>query len=141
MSDSHHSAADSHSSDAHSPAHYVKVWGILVALLVVSVLGPELGIKSVTLFTAFGIAVIKAYMVAKNFMHLNVEKRFVVYLLMTALAFMFLFYAGVAPDVMQHHGDNWKNVAADAEVQRALAAGAENHGHGDDHGATEHEHH
>lgn len=136
MSDSH----QGHSDDAHSPAHYKKIWAILVGLLVLSVLGPELGIKSVTLFTAFGIAVIKAYMVAKNFMHLNVEKRFVVYLLTTALAFMFLFYAGTAPDVMQHHGHNWKNVAAEQEVQRALEAAKTDHGHGQ-HGEAAPEHH
>jgi caa(3)-type oxidase subunit IV len=141
MSESHQEHAAGHSDDTHSPSHYVKVWGILVVLLVISVAGPELGIKSVTLFTAFGIAVIKAYMVAKNFMHLNVEKRFVVYLLVTALAFMFLFYAGVSPDVMQHHGHNWKNVAAEDEVKRALSAAAEDHGH-DAHGAADsHEHH
>ena len=126
MSESH----QGHAEGAHGPSHYVKVWGILLVLLVISVLGPELGIKSVTLFTAFGIAVIKAYMVAKNFMHLNVEKRFVVYLLVTAVAFMFLFYAGTAPDVMQHHGHNWRNVAADAEVNRALSEAARS-GHGD----------
>ena len=44
-------------------------------LLVVSVAGPMLEIKIVTLITAFGIAVVKAYLVAKNFMHLNIEQR------------------------------------------------------------------
>lgn len=95
---------------AHSEAHhvnYVRVWQILLALLVVSVLGPMIGIKVVTLITAFGIAVVKAYLVAKNFMHLNVQPRFVVYLLGTTLVFMLLLYAGAAPDVMKHAGDNW----------------------------------
>lgn len=133
MSESHQEHAVGHADGDHSPSHYVKVWGILVVLLIISVAGPELGIKSVTLFTAFGIAVVKAYMVAKNFMHLNVEKRFVVYLLVTALAFMFLFYAGTSPDVMQHHGHNWKNVAAEKEVARALSEGQSQHGaHGSD---------
>jgi hypothetical protein len=45
-------------------------------------------------------------------MHLNVEKKYITYLLTTALVFVFLFYAGVAPDVMEHHGRNWENVAA-----------------------------
>ena len=35
------------------------------------------GIQGVTLITAFGIAIVKAYLVAKNFMHINVEPRFV----------------------------------------------------------------
>jgi caa(3)-type oxidase subunit IV len=92
----------------HAHPNYVKVWAILVALLMVSITGPMVGIPLLTLMTAFGIAIVKAYLVAKNFMHLNIEKRFVVYLLGTVLAFMVLFYAGASPDVMQHEGTNWK---------------------------------
>jgi caa(3)-type oxidase subunit IV len=96
---------------AHAEAHhvnYVRIWQILLVLLVISVLGPFLEIKIVTLITAFGIAVVKAWLVAKNFMHLNLQPRFVVYLLGTTLVFMLLFYAGAAPDVMKHSGDNWE---------------------------------
>ena len=32
------------------------------------------GIRVVMLITAFGVALVKAYLVAKNFMHLDVEK-------------------------------------------------------------------
>jgi caa(3)-type oxidase subunit IV len=101
----------------HAHPNYVKVWAILVGLLVVSLLGPEIGIQWITLITAFGIAVVKAYMVAKNFMHLNVEPRFIVYLLVTMLAFMFLFYAGVAPDVMKAEGSRWEKPAWLASAQ------------------------
>ena len=96
---------------AHAEAHhvnYVRIWQILLALLVVSILGPLLEIKVVTLITAFGIAVVKAYLVAKNFMHLNVQPRYVMYILGTALVFMLLFFAGTAGDVMKHSGDNWQ---------------------------------
>jgi len=94
-------------AQAHHPVNYIRIWQILLALLVVSVLGPFLGIKVVTLITAFGIAVVKAYLVAKNFMHLNVQPRYVVYILGTTLVFMLLFFAGAAPDVMKPAGDNW----------------------------------
>ena len=60
--------------------NYVSICVILLVLLVISILGPELGIRAVTLITAFGIAVVKAYLVAKNFMHLTIAPRFVVYL-------------------------------------------------------------
>lgn len=110
------------SGHAHEHPNYVKIWAILLVLLVVSVLGPMAGIKALTLITAFGIAVVKAFLVARYFMHLNVEPRYVVYLLTTCLAFMFLMFAGVAPDVMEHSGQNWTNVAAQAEVRRASAA-------------------
>jgi caa(3)-type oxidase subunit IV len=91
----------------HPEVNYVKIWAILLVLLVVSIAGPFLGIQAVTLLTAFGIAIVKAYLVAKNFMHLNIEPRYAVYLLATVLVFMLLFFAGSAPDVMKHEGVNW----------------------------------
>ncbi len=97
--------------------NYVKIWAILLCLLVVSILGPFLGIQIVTLITAFGIAIVKAYLVAKNFMHLNVEPRYAVYLLTTMLVFMLLCFAGTAPDVMKHEGSNWVKPVVHADAQ------------------------
>ena len=57
--------------------HYVKIWALLLVLLVISILGPMLEIKILTLITAFGIAIVKALLVAAYFMHLNIEKRYV----------------------------------------------------------------
>lgn len=92
----------------HEHAHnYPKVYGILLVLLTISVLGPMLEIQVVTLITAFGIAAVKAYLVAKNFMHINMAPKFVTYVMTTCLVFMLLFFAGVAPDVMESKGDNW----------------------------------
>jgi caa(3)-type oxidase subunit IV len=97
--------------NAHDHAHhrnYVKIWGILLVLLVVSVIGPMTGIRVVMLITAFGVALVKAYMVAKNFMHLDIEKPIVHWTLGVALVLMVLLFAGVAPDVMKHDGHRWK---------------------------------
>ena len=91
-----------------------------MALLGVSIAGPMFGHKAITLITAFGIAMVKAYLVAANFMHLKVEKKYISYLLLTAIAFMFLFYAGVSPDVMKHRGRQWENVAAQEWSKKAL---------------------
>jgi len=91
----------------HHHVNYIRIWQILLVLLVISVAGPFLEIQVVTLVTAFGIAIVKAYLVAKNFMHLNLEPRYAVYLLLTMLVFVFLFFAAVAPDVMKHEGQNW----------------------------------
>jgi caa(3)-type oxidase subunit IV len=106
-----------HAENAEHEVNYVKIWGILLFLLVVSILGPFLGVKIVTLITAFGIAFVKAYLVAKNFMHLNLEPRYVVYLLTTMLVFMLLFFAGTAPDVMKHEGTNWVKPVVHTEPQ------------------------
>lgn len=111
-------------SEMHHP-NYVKVWAILCALLAVSVTGPMLGHPVVTLITAFGIACVKAYMVMKNFMHLNVEKRIAVYILSTCLVFMFLLFAATAPDIMKHDGWNW--VKPQVEIASATPHGGGAH--------------
>ncbi|MDH3520636.1 MAG: cytochrome C oxidase subunit IV family protein [Myxococcales bacterium] len=117
-------------SEAHEHhTNYVKIWAILVALLCVSVIGPMFGIKVVTLLTAFGIAVVKAYMVAKNFMHVNLAPRYVTYLAVTCLVFMLLFFAGSAPDVMKAEGSNWQKPAWLAAKANAAGHGEDVHGH------------
>lgn len=136
-----------HTED-HGPQYYVKTWALLLVLLIISILGPvlapymEFGFLQawmITLITAFGIAIVKAYLVASRFMHLNIEKRYISYMLGTMLVFMLLFFAGVAPDVMKHKGQNWENVAAEAEIERALAEQREE-GHGEHGGEHDAEH-
>ena len=110
---------------------------MLCALLFVSVAGPWVAdlIRSssanaavaLTLLTAFGIAFVKAGIVIKYFMHLDTEKPIVWYALITSLVFMLLFFAAVSPDVLNHEGTRWENVAAKAEVERGLAAGSGHH--------------
>lgn len=92
---------------SHGPAYYVKIWAILLLLLIVSICGPMIGIRAITLITAFGIAVVKAVMVASEFMHLKYEKKYVTLMLITMLLFMGIFFFGVAPDVMTPKGQNW----------------------------------
>ena len=91
----------------HSHPNYVRIWIILLVLLVISFLGPMVGIKALTLITAFGIGVVKAVMVAANFMHLNIEKKIVWYILLACLLFLLVLFAGVAPDVWKDKGLNW----------------------------------
>jgi caa(3)-type oxidase subunit IV len=95
------------SHEVHAHPNYLKVYWTLLALLCVSVIGPMFGVKAVTIITAFGVAAYKAYLVAKNFMHINVERPFISYLVLTVVVFMLLFFAGTAPDVMKHEGSNW----------------------------------
>jgi caa(3)-type oxidase subunit IV len=103
-----------HGHDAGGHAHhpnYWRIWAILCALLFVSVAGPFVGIRIVTLITAFGIAVVKAYLVARYFMHIDVAAKYVTYFIVTAVVFMLLFFAGTAPDVMKPQGRNWEKPA------------------------------
>ena len=134
MSTTH--APDTHTSHAGPHRNYVKIWLILLGLLVVSVVGPMFGIKIVTLITAFGIALVKAYLVAKNFMHLDIEKPIVHWILLVALALMVLLYGALAPDIQKGTGMGWKK---DAGFHQQTSSPA----HGGDHGtgaagSTEH---
>ena len=136
--------------EVHPVKHYTKIYWVLLALLIVSIAGPEIAphvghehlARAIVLITAFGIAVVKAFMVCKNFMHLNVQRRYVLYMLGMMLAFVIMFFSAVAPDVMKHEGQNWSNESAKAAVERGMAAGEVVHhegGHDAGHGETSHE--
>src|SRR5260370_9532584 len=113
-------------TEAHVQHHnYVRVWAILVALLIVSVVGSLSHIRDVVLIAAFGVALVKAYLVAKNFMHVNVEKRWVPYLLVMCLLFITILFAGVAPDVMKQSGLHWSKNSANQPLPSVAGAAAE----------------
>ncbi len=109
----------------HHP-NYVKIWAILVVLLAISVAGPMLGIREVTLLTAFGVAIVKAYLVVRNFMHIGTAPRYVTYMVATVLVFMLLLFSAAAPDVMKAAGANWEKPAWLAEAQ-AVPVHADDH--------------
>ena len=111
-----HSDSEASASHTHVHPNYFKIWGILVLLLITSVLGPLIGIPALTLITAFGIAIVKALMVAAYFMHLNVEKKIVWYILLVMLALMFLLFFTLAPDIMKHSGTNWHSLNQNERV-------------------------
>jgi caa(3)-type oxidase subunit IV len=129
MSDHASTAGHADAGHTHHP-NYFKVYAALLVLLAISITGPMIGIQIVTLITAFGIAVVKAYLVARNFMHIDVAARYVSYLVLTMLVFMFLFFAGASPDVMKPEGRNWvKPSWVDGSVHPSVPAA---------HGAPEH---
>lgn len=102
----------------HGPGYYVKIYWVLLALLVVSIIGPELGNRTLTLITAFGIAIVKALMVAAYFMHLKMEKKYIWYMLYSMLLMVFLFFLGTAADTMKPDGNNWTNDAAHRLIEQ-----------------------
>lgn len=126
------------SSDAGSgwlSNHYVRIYLTLLVLLAVSIMGPVLaprlgearvpvvGLRVSTfvmLVTAFGIAVVKAWLVIKHFMHLSIERPIAKWFLAASVLLLALFWGGIAPDVQNHSGANWENVAAQAAVERGI---------------------
>jgi len=127
-------SAHGHASGHSVHRNYVGIWGLLVVLLVISVVGPFAGIRLITLLTAFGVALVKAYLVAKNFMHLDVEKPIIHWLLAVILTLMVLLFSGVSPDVMKHRGRNWERIEvaqpADAGAHEAGDSGASHEAQG-----------
>ena len=100
-------------SEAYAHPNYVKIWIWLLVLLALSVAGPMLEIPTLTIITAFGIAVVKAFLVAANFMHLKFEKKIIWFLLLMSICMLGVFFFGVAPDIMMTEGDQWIDCIAD----------------------------
>lgn len=120
---------DDHHAD-HGPGFYIKIWAILLVLLIISILGPMLGNVWITLLTAFGIALVKAGMVATYFMHLNIEQKYIWYLLFAMLVAMGALFMGTTTDIMHYDGQHWVNQASHnlAEFYRqAPKEGSEHH--------------
>ena len=127
--------------------HYVRIYLLLLGLLAVSIAGPVVGGAidkqveifglqiglgmALTLTTAFGIAVWKASLVIRHFMHLSIERPIAKIFLGASVLLLALFWGGVAPDVQLHEGRMWENLDAKAAVARGLAepAHAEEEGH------------
>lgn len=123
----------------HSTKKYFKIYLALLGLFVISVLGPELAeilhlegnVRLIlVLVTAFGIALVKAYMVAAHFMHLKTEKIYAPFILASCLVMIFIFYFGTATDASKASGHNWEKTYVAPEP-------VEGHGHGDAHGSDE----
>ncbi len=100
-------------SGEHAHPNYIKIWGILLVLLAISVLGPMLEIPALTIATAFGIALVKAFVVASNFMHLKFEKKYIWYLLILSVCFLGVFFFGAGTDITNTVGDQWKDCIHD----------------------------
>lgn len=133
MSD--HAHAKGHGHDGGHEGHYVRIWAILLFLLVVSVVGPFVGsalkLHWITLLTAFGIAAVKAWMVMKNFMHIDVEKPIIRWIMATGVALMVLLYGALAPDVQREKGQHW---VKDAGFHHSFTTSKPHH-EGGEHGA------
>ena len=130
--------ADSKTAHEGHHTNYLKIYGWLLVLLVASIFGPTIHIMAVILITAFGIALVKAFMVAAYFMHLNVEKKYIWHLMFGCLGVLAVMYAILIWDVQHHDGKNWVNsrkppviTVNEFEAQAAPAAAAPAAGGGD----------
>ena len=100
-------------SEVHEHPNYVKIWYWLLVLLAISIAGPMFEIPVLTLITAFGIAVVKSFLVAAYFMHLKFEKKIIWFLLILSICLLGVFFFGVGSDIMMEEGEQWKDCIAD----------------------------
>ena len=82
--------------------HYLNVWFWLMALVLVSVAAASLLPKLQAMVLIFTVAIIKALMVARNYMHLKNEKALFYALALVPLAFIIIFLFGLFPDFVYH---------------------------------------
>ncbi len=88
----------------HHP-HYVAVWAVLVALLVVGIVATTLGRRVLGAVLVFGVAALKALLVAVYFMHVGQEPRLVRIVLYGGLALVVIVILGLVPDIVYVYGD------------------------------------
>jgi caa(3)-type oxidase subunit IV len=84
-------------SNAHTRS-YLIIWLWLLILVAVSVTATSFLPKFQALVLIFSIAIIKALLVARNYMHLKYEKAFIYALVLVPLAFVIILLFGLFPD-------------------------------------------
>lgn len=82
--------------------HYLIIWLWLVVLVAISVGAASVLPKVQALALVFSIAIVKAVLVARHYMHLKNEKPIYYAMALVPLAFIILFLFGLFPDFVYH---------------------------------------
>jgi caa(3)-type oxidase subunit IV len=82
--------------------HYLIIWLWLMALVLVSVAAATILPKGQAVLLIFTVAVVKAVMVALNYMHLKFEKPLIYAIVLVPVAFIVIFLFGLFPDFVDH---------------------------------------
>jgi len=82
--------------------HYLIIWLWLVVLVGISVAAASALPKIQALVLIFSIAIVKALLVARNYMHLKNEKPIYYAMALVPLAFVIILLLGLFPDFVYH---------------------------------------
>jgi caa(3)-type oxidase subunit IV len=82
--------------------HYLIIWLWLVALVGISVAAASVLPKFQALALIFSSAIVKAFLVARNYMHLKNERPIYYAIVLVPLAFVVIFLFGLFPDFVYH---------------------------------------
>jgi len=88
--------------DSTHERHYLIIWLWLVALVGISVAAASVLPKVQALALIFSSAIVKAFLVARNYMHLKNEKPIYYALALVPLAFVIILLFGLVPDFVYH---------------------------------------
>ena len=84
-------------TNAHN-RHYLIIWVWLLALVVVSVAAVAVLPKSQALLLIFAVAIVKAWLVARNYMHLKNERVIIYVIVLIPLTFVIILLFALFPD-------------------------------------------
>ena len=82
--------------------HYLIIWLWLLVLVGISVAAASVLPKVQALALVFSIAIVKAVLVARHYMHLKNENPIYYAMALVPLAFIILFLFGLVPDFVYH---------------------------------------
>lgn len=85
-------------------AGYGAIWGVLVFLLLLSLVGVRIGDPAFRNLLVFGVAAVKAFLVLRYYMHLRWEPLFVGAILLSALLCLAVLFVALLPDVVWRDG-------------------------------------
>lgn len=99
-------AIDSATAPHLTVKQYVWIWLVLMALLGAGVLFAYVDIPLLANVLVFAVAIVKAIIVLRNYMHLRWEPKFVTLALVGALACIAIFFLLLLPDMVLRDGWN-----------------------------------
>lgn len=88
-------------SHSHS-RHYLVIWFWLVALVFLSIVAAAILPKTQALILIFSVAVVKAVLVARHYMHLKNENFLIYAIALVPVAFVVILLFGLFPDFVYH---------------------------------------
>lgn len=91
-------------SQTHPRPNYFAIWAWLVFLLVLSLLAVYLPFsQTVTVTLIFAVAVVKAFLVVVNFMHLRFESRWIHAIALVPVVLFIIMTITLIPDIVYKH--------------------------------------
>lgn len=87
-------------SEPTSARRYVLVFGLLIGLLTISIPATLYGSGTISTLIIYGVATTKAYLVMRDYMHMNLEPRFITIIIIGCFLTIVYMFVLLYPDVV-----------------------------------------